>query len=81
MNQSPLTDIERRIRYERLNTAAGIQYLCTDGINDSDYRFTLRLFTRDAAEAWVAERRKIGSGTVRGLAPNASMSYHRRANA
>lgn len=81
MNESTLADIERCIRYEKLSTAAGIQYLCTDGINDSDYRPNLRLLTKDAAEAWIAERRKIGIGTVGGLAPNASWSYRRRANA
>jgi hypothetical protein len=65
MTNSTLRDIEQHIRYEKLATASGPQYLCSDSLNDDDYRPKVRLLTEEAALAWVAERRKIGVEAAR----------------
>lgn len=65
MTNSTLPDIEQRIHYEQLTTSRGPQYLCSDSVNDDDYRPKVWLLSEDAARAWVTERRKIGVEAMR----------------
>jgi hypothetical protein len=80
MTNSMLPDIEQRIRYEKLMTASGPQYLCSDSVNDDDYRPKVWLLSEEAAQAWVKERRKIGVVAVRGQAADTPWPHLRCAS-